>query len=89
MKGCGNQMMTTTDKFHEYISALVSVELSMMMAIKWKEPVNLKVKASCLLVAMRCKDLKNRQLFLGVSKAEFPAAMVYHIRTMLDEQISL
>lgn len=80
--------MQPEDKFHEYIDALSTCEIAMLIARKYKEPVN-KVVAQCArMVAMRCKDLKNRQLFLGVSKDEYPAVLVYQFRTMLDDEIS-
>lgn len=80
--------MQPEDKFLEYIDALSTCELAMLIARKYKEPVNRTVANCARMVAMRCKDLRNRQLFLGVSKNEFPAVMVYHFRTMLDEEIS-
>lgn len=76
------------DKFYEYYDCLMSLELSSLMARKYKEPVNKSVAQCARVVAMRCKDLKNRQVFLGVSKSEFPAAAVYQMRTMFDEMIS-
>lgn len=80
--------MQPEEKFTEYVDALVTVELALAMAVKYKEPVNKPVAQCARLVAMRCKDLANRQLFLGVSKDEYPAVLVYQFRTMLDEEIS-
>ena len=80
--------MQPEEKFTEYVDALVTVELALAMARKYKEPINKPVAQCARLVAMRCKDLANRQLFLGVSKDEYPAVLVYQFRTMLDEEIS-
>ena len=79
--------MQPEEKFTEYVDALVTVELALSMARKYKEPVNQPVAQCARLVAMRCKDLANRHLFLGVSKDENPALSIYQMRTMFDEMI--
>lgn len=76
------------DKFYEYYDCLMSLELSSHMARKYNRPLDKSVAQCARVVAMRCKDLKNRQVFLGVSKSKFPAAAVYQMRTMFDEMIS-
>lgn len=80
--------MQPEEKFSEYVDALVTVELALAMARKYKEPVNKPVAQCARLVAMRCKDLANRQLFLGVSKSECPGVMVNMMRITFDEMIS-
>lgn len=80
--------MQPEDKFLEYIDAISTCEIAMHIAIKYREPVDKTVANCARMVAMRCKDLRNRQLFLGVSKDESPAVLVYQFRTMLDEEIS-
>lgn len=83
-----NVVMTPQAKFYEYYDALMSAELAMLMAIKWGEPLNLTVRLATANISMRCKDERNKQLFLGVSKTEFPPAMVYQMRTMFDKAMS-
>ncbi len=73
----------------EYLNTLVTCELAMMMALKYKEPVDEAVQRCALVVSRKCIHWNNKMVFLGVSKSELPAAMVYHFRTMLDEQLSL
>lgn len=80
--------MQPEEKFTEYVDALVTVELALAMAVKYKESVNKPVAQCARLVAMRCKDLANRQLFLGVSKSECPGVMVHMMRITFDEMIS-
>lgn len=81
--------MQAEDRFNEYVDALVTIELSILMARKYKEPVNKTVAQCARVVSMRCKDLANRKLFLGVSKDEYPALGIYQIRTTFDEMISM
>lgn len=80
--------MQPEENFTEYVDALVTVELALAMAVKYKESVNKPVAQCARLVAMRCKDLANRQLFLGVSKSECPGVMVHMMRITFDEMIS-
>lgn len=80
--------MQPEEKFTEYVDGLVTVELAMAMARKYKEPVDEPVAQCARLVAMRCKDLANRQLFIGVSKSECPGVMVSMMRITFDEMIS-
>ena len=72
----------------EYIDTLVTCELAMMMAIKHKENPNDAVAACAARQSVKCTNRMNKDLFCGVSKAELPAVMIYHFRTMLDEEIS-
>lgn len=76
------------DKFYEYYDCLMTLEICSHMARKHKQPVDKRVAQCARMVAMRCKDLRNRQVFIGVSKSELPAASVYQMRTMFDEMIS-
>ena len=72
----------------EYLDALVTCEIAMQMARKYKEPVNKVVASVAKTISKRCTDKQNRNVFLGLSKSEFPAAMLYQFRTMFDEAIS-
>lgn len=72
----------------EYIDSLVTCELAMMMAIKDGKNPNLSVRLCSARMSLKCSDSRNKQLFLGVSKSESPAVMIYQFRTMLDEEIS-
>lgn len=81
-------IMQPEERFNEYVDALITVEISMSIARKYKEPVNKTVVDCARVVAMRCKDLANRKLFLGVSKDEYPALCIYRMRTSFDEMIS-
>ena len=80
--------MQPENKFIEYIDALVTCELAMMMAIKYKEEPDSPVRSCAMRMTLKCLDSTNKKLFLGVSKSELPSAMIYHFRTMLDEAIS-
>lgn len=80
--------MQPEEKFIEYTNALVTVELALAMALKYKEPVDKPVAQCARLVAMRCRDLANRKLFLGVSKSECPGVMINMMRITFDEMIS-
>lgn len=81
-------MMQPEDKFIEYIDALVTCELAMMLARKYKEPIDKAVCHCALAQSAKCRDSRNANLFLRIAMCDFPAAMVYHFRTMLDEEIS-
>lgn len=83
------KMQLNTHPMEEYINALVTCELAMMMAITYKEPVDKAIRGCALIASSKCTNWNNKMVFLGVSKSELPAAMVYHFRTMLDEQLSL
>lgn len=72
----------------EYVDALVTCELSMMMALKYKEDPNPCVRVCSALQSLKCNNRLNSEVFRGVSKSETPSAMIYHFRTMLDEMIS-
>lgn len=72
----------------EYINALVTCELAMMMAIKYSENPNDCVGVCAAKQSSKCTNKLNMNLFREVSKSELPAAMVYHFRTMLDEELS-
>lgn len=72
----------------EYIDALVTCELAMMLAIIDKKQPNLPVRLCAARMSLKCSHPMNKKLFLGVSKSELPAAMIYHFRTLLDEEIS-
>lgn len=80
--------MQPEEKFIEYTDALVTVELALAMALKYREPFDKPVAQCARLVAMRCRDLANRKLFLGVSKSEYPGVMVNMMRITFDEMIS-
>lgn len=80
--------MQPEDKFIEYVDALVTCELGMYIALKYKEPVDTVVVATALRVSMRCADKQNRSVFLGLSKSDYPAALLYHFRTLFDAAIS-
>lgn len=81
-------MMQPENKFIEYVDAMVTCEIAMQMAFKYKEPVNKIVAATARRVSMRCADKQNRNVFLGLSQSEFPATLLYQFRTMFDEAIS-
>ena len=78
----------TIHPMEEYIDALVTCELAMMMARKYKEPIDKAVSCCALAQSIKCKDPRNSNLFLRIAMCDVPAAMVYHFRTMLDEEIS-
>jgi len=72
----------------EYLDSLVSCELAMMMAIKYKEPVDSAVKRCAAIVSARCTNEKNKQVFSRLSNDNLPAVTIYQFRTMLDEELS-
>lgn len=72
----------------EYIDALITCELAMLMACKHKEPVDEAVRKCAFIVANKCTNWNNRMVFIGVSKSELPSVVIYQFRTMLDEKIS-
>ncbi|QHJ80089.1 MAG: hypothetical protein [Caudoviricetes sp.] len=82
------KMQPEIHPMEEYIDALVTCEIAMLMARKHKEPVDKAVSLCALAQSAKCKDQRNANLFLRVAMCDFPAAMVYHFRTMLDEEIS-
>lgn len=82
------KMQTDIHPLEEYIDALVTCELAMMMAIKYKKQPNFSVRMCAARMSLKCSNPMNKKLFLGVSKSESPAAMIYHFRTMLDEELS-
>ena len=77
--------LNTVHPMEEYIDSLVTCELAMMMAIKHEENPNDSVAACAARQSLKCTNRMNKDLFREVSKA---AVMVYHFRTMLDEEIS-
>lgn len=87
--GVQTKMQRNIHPMAEYIDALVTCELAMMLAIKDKKNPNLTVRLCSAIMSLKCSDSRNKQLFLGVSKSESPAVMIYQFRTMLDEQLSL
>lgn len=78
----------TIHPLEEYIDALVTCELAMMMAIKHEENPNNAVAICAARQSLKCTNRRNKDLFREVSKTELPAVMVYNFRTMLDEAIS-
>jgi hypothetical protein len=88
-KGIGSSLVSTMQihPMEEYINTLVTCELAMMMAIKYKENPNDCVGPCAAIQALKCTNRMNMALFREVSKSESPAAMVYHFRTILDENI--
>ncbi|UEN68860.1 gp64 [Shigella virus Moo19] len=78
----------TVHPMEEYIDALVTCEIAMLMAIKHKENPNVSVALCAARQSLKCTNRMNRDLFREVSKSELPAVMVYSFRTMLDEAIS-
>lgn len=82
------KMQTDIHPLEEYIDALVTCELSMLMATKYKENPNDAVAACAARQSLKCTNRMNKNLFREVSKSELPAVMVYQFRTMLDEELS-
>lgn len=82
------KMQRNINPLGEYIDALVTCELAMIMAIKHEENPNDAVAVCAAIQSLKCTNRMNKDLFREVSKAELPAAMIYHFRTMLDEEIS-
>lgn len=80
--------MISIHPMEEYINALVTCELAMMIARKYKEPVNKAVSHCAKVQSKKCTDSRNAKVFLGVSKSESSAMMIYQFRTMLDEEPS-
>jgi hypothetical protein len=78
----------TIHPMEEYIDALVTCEIAMLMAIKHKENPNDSVALCAARQSLKCTNKLNKNLFREVSKSELPAVMVYHFRTVLDEEIS-
>lgn len=80
--------MLVAHPFVEYVDSLITCELALLVAIKYKEPVNKVIRNCALSISQRCTNANNSKLFLGVSKSDCPALMIYQLRTMLDEELS-
>lgn len=72
----------------EYLSALVSLELSVRFAELEGRAVNSAVRACCAAVLVRIKDRTNICIVAGVAKQAFPAGAVAMLRRQLDAMVT-
>lgn len=82
------KMQTDIHPLEEYTDALVTCELAVMMAIKYGKEPNFSVRMCAARMSLKCSNPMNKKLFFGVSKSHSPATLIYHFRTMLDEELS-